>query len=65
MVAQFLRLHPETVVVSSIATNPVTVANRDIKRRVGAQQNSSGEVPTGFPRVGDKDLLHVSQRRAL
>src|SRR5206468_1252734 len=59
VVVQSLRLHPKAVVLAAVAANPVAVADRHVKQRIGAEQDSPREVTSRLPRIGDENLLYV------
>ncbi len=65
VVAQALRLHAQAVVLGARAAEPVAIADGDVQRLVGAEQNLAADVAAVLPRVGDEDVLHVAQLAAV
>ena len=59
VIAQVLRLHAQAVVLGARAAEPIAIADRDVQRLVGAEQNLAAHVAAGFPSVGDEDLADV------
>src|SRR5262249_54009142 len=61
VIIQALGFHPQTVVVSAIATDAIAVADGYIKRSVRSEVDSPCQIAAGLPCVRDENLLNIGE----
>src|SRR5262249_5720064 len=61
VIIQALGFHPQTVVVSAIATYALAVADGYIKRSVRSEVDSPCQIAAALPCVRDENLLNIGE----
>ena len=72
VIVERLRLHAQAVVIRSVRTqllrvaaDAIAIADRHVEHAVLAEVDAAGNVAACLPRIGDEDLLDVTERGSL
>ena len=57
VIVQTLGLHAQTVVFRAGAADTIAIADGDIQRAIGREEDSAGQIAAGLPGIGDENLL--------